>query len=163
MIRQVYISFIAAIIVLTGCHTQKNATDAKSEQSYISEAQKLEVHLSSGNNSGKGSILLSFTVTNPTNKPLRFCKWETPFEPAIGKYFGITDEKGEEALFRGAMARRVMPPPASALTTVPAHGSVKTIIDLADKYELTGHRYTVSYTGGGVSGLKEGNKITLSL
>ncbi|OOQ57802.1 hypothetical protein [Mucilaginibacter pedocola] len=163
MIRQINISFIAATIVLSACRTQKTAGDTKNEQSYISEAQKLEVRLQPGNNSGKGSAMLVFTVTNPTNKPLRFCKWETPFEPAIGKYFRIMDEKGEEAAFRGAMARRVMPPPASAFTIVPAHSSVKTMISLADKYELSAHRYTVRYTGGGVSGLKDGNKMTLLL
>ncbi len=110
----------------------------------------------------KDSVMLSFTVINPTGKPQRFCKWETPFEPRLGKYFDIEDNKGSKAAFKGAMARRVMPPPPEAYIEVSAHDSVRTVINLANHYTFVADKYTLKYTGGGVSGLNAGNTIRIT-
>ncbi len=72
------------------------------------------------------SVPVSFTVINPTDSALRFCRWETPFEPKLGKYLEVISEQGTEAAFKGAMARRVMPPPDESYITVAAHDSVRT-------------------------------------
>ncbi|GAB3930512.1 hypothetical protein GCM10028827_25970 [Mucilaginibacter myungsuensis] len=109
----------------------------------------------------KDSLFLTFTVVNTTDRTQRFCKWETPFEPRLGKYFEIVNSAGQEADFKGAMARRVMPPPPEAYIEVPAHDSVKTTINLADNYSLAPDKYSISYTGGGVSGLAAGSKLSI--
>jgi hypothetical protein len=111
----------------------------------------------------KDSVMLSFTVINNTGLVQRFCKWETPFEPRLGKYFEVKDSQGNEALFTGAMARRVMPPPPEAYIEVPAHDSVQTEINLARHYTLKAAKYKITYTGGGVSGLEAGNTVTIVL
>ena len=116
---------------------------------------------------GKGltsdSVLVSFTVINPTDSALRFCRWETPFEPKLGKYLEVVSEQGTQAAFKGAMARRVMPPPDESYITVAAHDSVRTVINLPDNYSISTGQYTIRYTGGGVSGLEAGNEIRIKV
>ncbi|MFD0764611.1 hypothetical protein ACFQZI_07080 [Mucilaginibacter lutimaris] len=160
MIRRYMI--IAAGIVLASCHSPKHVTREKGYE-YLNEAAQLKVRFDAPAMKSGNRVPVLFTVTNPTGKPLRFLRWETPFEPRIGKYFEIKDRLGNEASFQGAMARRIMPPPESAFITVPAHDSVKTTMDLAAIYKLTPGRYTVSYNGGGVSGLRAGNRFSVSL
>ncbi|RFZ91297.1 hypothetical protein D0C36_20420 [Mucilaginibacter conchicola] len=163
MLRKLSLALCTAVILSAGCHSKKQVVPDDA-YAYIREAQQLRVRLVPGAASPNGkNTLVSFTVTNPTNKALRFCKWETPFEPRTGKYFEVTDANGNEAAFQGAMARRIMPPPASAYITVPAHNSVKTVTDLADSYRLTARSYVIRYTGSGVSGLRPGNKISIRL
>ena len=75
----------------------------------------------------------------------------------------IIDEQGNEALFTGPMAKRVMPPPAESYIQVPPHKSVSTIYNLAKNYSFKPGQYTIKYTGGGISGLESGNKIKITV
>jgi hypothetical protein len=160
MIRQICSVIIAAAVLTAGCHSQKPITGAGDVAQQEAGASKLKVHMASVLRSPvKDSVMLSFTVINNTNQVQQFCKWETPFEPRLGKYFEVKDDQGNEALFKGAMARRVMPPPQEAYIQVPAHDSVRTVINLAHTYTLTADKYTIAYTGGGVSGINAGNVV----
>lgn len=163
MIRQsaIFLLFLAAA---TGCQNRKaglNSTDAKSD---VMHSGKLETHLrATAGSFSSDSVQLTFTVVNHADSAQRFVKWETPFEPQLGKYLEVMDEKGQEAEFKGAMARRVMPPPAEAYIEVPAHDSVRTAFNLAKNYTLAAGQYTIKYVGGGVSGLDAGKEIKIEV
>ncbi|WP_345954795.1 protease [Mucilaginibacter sp. PAMB04168] len=160
MIHKAIKWIIPVTLIFAGCYTQKSGN----KENVNAGAGKLVTRLQiAARSASTESAFLLFTVVNNTDKAQRFCKWETPFEPRLGKYFEIVDNQGNEATFKGAMARRVMPPPPEAYMIVPAHGSVKTTINLANNYELKAKKYTVSYTGGGVSGLNAGNLVKLNL
>ena len=109
------------------------------------------------------SVMLSFTIVNHADSAQRFVKWETPFEPFLGKYLEIMNTEGKEADFTGPMARRVMPPPAEAYIEVAAHDSVRTVFNAAKNYVLAPGDYTIKYTGGGVSSLDGGKAIKLKV
>lgn len=100
------------------------------------------------------SVLLKFTVKNNNADTATFCKWHTPFEPLISKYLDVTDENGTEANYKGAMAKRVMPPPASAYTTLKANETLSVNVDLLKGYAIDKPgKYTITYNSSGMSGL----------
>src|SRR5690606_4816580 len=140
------------------------------EVSAISEVQQetksaqMKTRLGSANNAfTKDSIMLSFTVFNESDTVRRFCKWETPFDPGIGKYMDILDAQGTEPSFIGAMARRVMPPPPESYIEVPPHDSLKTVFNLADNYAIKAGQYTVRYSGGAMGDFIAGNEIKITV
>ncbi len=113
---------------------------------------------------GNGPITLKFSVANPTDYPVRFCKWHTPFENFMASYLDITDSKGEVVAYQGAMAKRIMPPPAEAYITVPAKGSVDHEIDLRKGYKITAPgTYKVVYQASGMSGLTKVNELSFEV
>ncbi|MDJ1468848.1 hypothetical protein QNI19_03700 [Cytophagaceae bacterium DM2B3-1] len=173
MIRQISLSLLIVAALSAGCQNQKSDTSTTESSTSDSSATvspeptnsgKLETRLgTAGKSFTKDSVLLSFTVINHTDSAQRFCKWETPFEPRLGKYLEVIHENGTEAIFKGAMARRVMPPPAETYIEVAPHDSVRTVFNLPDNYAITTGQYTVKYSGGGVSGLDAGNEIKIKI
>lgn len=102
-----------------------------------------------------GDAQLKFTVYNEADSAQQFCKWHTPFEPLLSKYLEIKDDSGEEATYLGAMARRVMPPPADSYIKVNAHDSLSTNINLLKAYRITKPaKYTITYVGQNMSRLE---------
>lgn len=170
MIRQLSILILIAATAFTGCRNQKPVSTADVAQQrapdseIVSNRTPLKTRLGSAANTfTKDSVMLSFTVINESDTVQRFCKWETPFEPGIGKYMDLTDARGTEPPFIGAMARRVMPPPPESYITIPPHDSIRTVFNLADNYSIEPGQYTVKYSGGGISGLDAGNEIDISV
>ncbi|WP_440135041.1 hypothetical protein [Chitinophaga sancti] len=110
-------------------------------------------------------ILVKFTVNNPTTKEQAFCKWHTPFEQRfLNSFFEVTNSKGEAVPYKGAMAKRVTPPPADTYIKVPAKGSVSAEIDLLMGYKIDAPgTYKVVYQGEGVSGLTKVNEVTINV
>ena len=148
--------FLLAATGFTACQNVKSTLPTSTSTADSSNTAGLQVYLRAASPSlSSDSVLLSFTVVNNADSVQRFVKWETPFEPHIGKYIEVLDAQGEEAQFTGAMARRVMPPPAEAYLEVPAHDSLRTEFNLARNYVLKAGSYTLKYTGGGVSNLPE--------
>jgi hypothetical protein len=164
MLRQLSTILTVAALFAAGCQTQK--TGAATQQDTIpagADTAHLQTRLSlPAATVSADSAMITFTVVNPSNQPQRFCKWETPFD-RLGKYFDIQTAQGTEATFKGAMARRVMPPPAEAYITVPAHDSTTTTVNLARNYTLQTGAYTVKYVGSGVSGLDAGNEVRVEV
>jgi hypothetical protein len=110
------------------------------------------------------SVPLTFTVMNPGSSDGRFCQWHTGFEPWISKYLEITSAAGEEVPYIGAMAKRVMPPPASSYRTVRAGNSVSVTVNLAQGYRFTkSGTYRIRYVGEGVSGVKIPEQVSFTL
>lgn len=163
MMRQsaIFLIFLAAA---TGCQNRKagmNSADLKAE---AITSGKLDTHLrATADSYSPDSVQLTFTVVNHADTAQRFVKWETPFEPRLGKYLEVKDENSQEAEFKGAMARRVMPPPAEAYMEVPAHDSLSTSFNVATNYTFSEGQYTIKYVGGGVSGLDAGKEIKIKV
>ncbi|RPD42923.1 protease [Chitinophaga barathri] len=111
-----------------------------------------------------GPVMLNFTVYNRSSRDTQFCKWHTPFEGFISTFLDIKDAAGTEVQYRGAMAKRVMPPPAEAYIKVPAGDSVSVTLDLLKGYDLTKPgQYKAVYQAGGMSGLTKVNDISFSV
>lgn len=164
MIRHYSLILCIAAVTLTGCQNQKTVSSSNEVKQNDSARPTLQTHLRTiGNNFSTDSVQLSFTVINHADTVQHFCKWETPFEPFLGKYMEVLDEEGNEALFTGPMARRIMPPPIDSFIHVQPHDSVSTIYNLAKNYTIKPGKYTVKYTGGGVSGLDKGNEIKIAI
>jgi hypothetical protein len=99
-------------------------------------------------------LILKFTVYNPAVSTQQFCKWHTPFEPLMSKYLEIKDENGVEMMYRGAMAKRIMPPPESSYIKVSKNDSISATVDLLKAFEITNpSTYTITYTGQDMSGV----------
>lgn len=100
------------------------------------------------------SVKLKFTVYNPADSAQQFCKWHTPFEPLMSKYLEVKNESGEEINYQGAMAKRIMPPPASSYIKVNSKDSLSTTVDLLKAFAITKPaKYTITYVGQNMSGL----------
>jgi len=154
------------LVLFSACsEATRNTANGKSESTMESTASKndsLEVKLKINGNVATGDpLLLRFVVYNNTDSTKSFCIWHTPFEPLMSSYLSITNEKGEEAQYKGAMAKRVMPPPAFSYTKVNPGDSLVGNADLLKAYDLKkGASYKAVYTGGNMSGLVSRDTIT---
>ncbi|MEJ7557992.1 MAG: protease [Pedobacter sp.] len=100
------------------------------------------------------AVQMRFTVYNDADSVQQFCKWHTPFEPLISKYLDITDESGEEAMYKGAMAKRMMPPPAESYVKIQPKDSLSVTVDLLKGYAITKPAtYKLKYNSQNISGL----------
>lgn len=105
-------------------------------------------------------VEMNFTVYNRTDSAMKFLKWETPFEPLLSKHLYVKNEQGETE-YKGAMAKRMMPPPATDSLTVQPNDSLSVRTDLLKGYDIVKPgKYTVSYIGENMSGLKVYKSIT---
>lgn len=108
----------------------------------------------------RDSLILQFTVYNPTDDTLRFTEYHTPFEGFMNNFLTIIHRDGQEASYIGPMAKRVMPPVAESFHTVPPGHRMSVSIDLKDGYRLDRPgTYTITYNGGNVSGIVSGEAI----
>ncbi|TKC60181.1 protease [Pedobacter hiemivivus] len=153
----------AVVLALSSCgmnnNGAQNSTDAANSSAtevVDSTAEKgLFAKISVKDTIKLGELVeLKFTVYNNADTAQHFCKWHTPFEPFISKYLDVKSESGEEVNYKGAMAKRVMPPPASSYMAVNSKDSVSTTVDLLKGYDLTKPaKYTITYVGQNMSGL----------
>jgi len=72
----------------------------------------------------------------------------------MSKYLDVKAENGEEVSYKGPMAKRMMPPPASSYMAVNPKDSASTTVDLLKAYDITKPaKYTITYVGQNMSGL----------
>ncbi|WP_339881224.1 hypothetical protein [uncultured Algoriphagus sp.] len=110
------------------------------------------------------SLKMKFTVFNPTTDSLSFTKYHTPFEGFMNNFLTIIDNDGKEIAYQGAMAKRIMPPVKESYIVVAPNSGVSTTIDISKAYALTkSGTYTITYTGGNVSGMDNGKPIQIKL
>lgn len=108
-------------------------------------------------------VELGFKVYNGTDTTATFLKWQTPFEPLLSKYLDIKDEQGNEVPYIGAMARRMMPPPADAYLKVAPKDSLSAKVNILKGYALEKPgKYTVTFTSAEMSGLKISGPVTFN-
>jgi hypothetical protein len=127
----------------------KSLTDTAATEKTLTAEMTIKDTIKTGD-----SVLLKFTVKNHTADTARFCKWHTPFEPLLSKYLDITDEAGNEVTYKGAMAKRIMPPPAASYITLKNNDSLSVNADLLKAYAIDKPaKYTITYNSTGISGL----------
>jgi hypothetical protein len=157
----------AALLALAACNvnskTTSNTTDSLSHADTaktIGKALFVNMQIKDTINVGD-SLLLRFTVHNPADSAQHFCKWHTPFEPLLSKYLEVKNEAGTEADYRGAMAKRIMPPPASSYLKVNPKDSLTSTADLLKAFAITTPgKYTITYVGQNMSGLVSNQTVS---
>lgn len=152
----------AAVLAISSCGINNNgaqndhvAADSTATAVDSATETRLFAKMSVKDTVKAGELVeLKFTVYNNADSVQHFCKWHTPFEPFISKYLDIKSASGEEVNYKGAMAKRMMPPPASSYAAVNPKDSVSTTIDLLQGYDLSKPaKYTITYVGQNMSGL----------
>jgi len=158
-----YIPLYAALLTLAACSPNTRSTenskaitdtaafqnDNHSEEKGLYAKMYLKDSIKSGD-----SVLMRFTIYNNTTAVQQFCKWHTPFEPLMSKYLDVKNENGEEVLYRGPMAKRIMPPPAESYIKINPKDSLSITVDVLKAYPIDqAAKYTITYTGQNMSGL----------
>jgi len=84
-------------------------------------------------------LKVKFSVENPSSKPLKILKWETPFEGLLADMFKVHNVDGDKMKYVGPDARRAPPYMATDkdFLVVKAKGSESIEVDLASMYEFT--------------------------
>jgi hypothetical protein len=143
----------AALLALCSCSVNKTKTVSTNADSAVKAPLIGKMSIKDTIKVGD-SVLMKFTVYNNADSAQQFCKWHTPFEPLMSKYLEVKDETGQEVLYQGAMAKRVMPPPASSYIKVNAKDSLTASVDMLKAYAIkTPSKYKIIYTGQNMSGL----------
>ena len=153
----------AVVLALSSCgmntNTAQNGTDLSDSTATVAVDSTVEKGLVAKmqvkDTIKVGELVeLKFTVYNNADTAQHFCKWHTPFEPLMSKYLDVKSENGEEVSYKGPMAKRMMPPPASSYMAVNAKDSAATTVDLLKAYDITKPaKYTITYVGQNMSGL----------
>lgn len=149
----------ATLLTLSACSVNKvkntSADSAKNQSSAhaVSTSLFAKMQIKPAIKIGD-AVELKFTVYNYADTARQFCKWHTPFEPLMSKYLDVKDASGQEMLYKGAMAKRIMPPPPSSYIKVNPKDSLTATIDLLKAYDISKpSKYTVIYVGQNMSGL----------
>lgn len=101
-----------------------------------------------------GPINMRFSVYNNSDTVAKFCIWHTPFEKLSSKYLDVNLEDYTPVDYKGAMAKRMMPPPADSYRKLNAGDSTSADFNLADAYHITkAGNYTIKYNSATVSGI----------
>lgn len=151
---------LLSIVLLAASCSVKTNTSSNSDSVTVAEGLSVSMQMKDTIKAGE-PLQLQFTVNNPSNTVQRFLKWHTPFEPLISKYLDIRDENGNEVSYRGAMARRMMPPPASDTLSVGPKQSLSETVDLLQGYAIEKpSRYTIIYSGGNISSLQVKDSVS---
>jgi hypothetical protein len=109
-------------------------------------------------------INIKFTVYNNADTAAKFCKWHTPFENLMSKYVDVTMEDGTESAYKGAMAKRVMPPPTDSYITLKPGDSTSVDFDLNNAFTIDkSGKYTVKYNSAGISGIVIKDSLQLNI
>lgn len=165
-----YILLALFLLSLTACsvrpgnnktaETQTDSAKIKLDSALTESVLTADMHMKDTLKKGD-SLILTFTVKNNTADSLRFCKWHTPFEPLMSKYLDVKEENGTEVNYKGAMAKRIMPPPASSYIKVNSMDSLSTRVDLLKAYAIDKPaKYTVTYNAQNISGLVVKKSVT---
>jgi hypothetical protein len=168
--KRLSLIFSTAVLLFSACSSTKQ-TDAGSANKTDSIApadtasQQLTAHMRIRPVFKESdSVMMTFTVYNTGKKDQTFCKWHTPFEPPMSKYLDVRDENGNEANYLGAMAKRIMPPPADSYLKVKAGDSLSVVADLRKSYQLTNPaRYTIRYNSEGISGISVKDSVSFEI
>lgn len=164
MIKNILKSAVVLTILglMTQCKSIKNITK---HDNNIHHDTTLFVSLASEETYAlHGAIPIKFTVTNPTKDTLKFTQYHTPFEGMMSKFLTVKDRAENEVSYIGAMARRVMPPPAETYHTVAPGGTKSVSFDLKNGYKIEkAGVYTLHYVGGNISGIASGKPIVITV
>lgn len=160
--KNIHKLLFSSVVLLAACsnnlHTA-NQDDATSDSTQNAGAMVTEKALTAKMTIApvamlSDSISFRFTVYNNTDSTRSFCKWHTPFEPLMSKYLDVRDESGLEVNYQGAMAKRMMPPPADSYITVKKGDSISVVTDLKKGYAIEKPgKYSIKYNSSEINGL----------
>lgn len=94
-----------------------------------------EISLSSNFYAPGKSLLVSYTITNPTDEDISILRWNTPIEGVKTRMFDIAKEDGTKPVYAGIMMKRVEPT-RGHFVKIAAHSSLEGSVDLADVYRF---------------------------
>lgn len=156
MKKLIYLPFALIVLIAASCGMRNNTKESQAGTETPVVEKDLTALLSIKDTIRAGdSVILNFAVYNKTDSVKQFLKWQTPFEPLLSKYLDIKNEQGEKLQYKGAMAKRMMPPPAAAYLSLNPKDSLSARVDILKGYSLTKPgKYTITYTSENVSGLK---------
>ena len=169
MKRLIYALPALLVLAISSCGSATHQNDEKPAIDSVSVQSQTDTSLTAKMfvqqvATDSSQIELTFTVYNQTDRTRSFCKWHTPFEPLMSKYLDITSDTGEEVLYKGPMAKRIMPPPASSYVSVKPGDSLRVQVDLLTAYDLKKAKtYHIGYNSERISGLKVNDKLTLTV
>lgn len=107
-------------------------------------AEPVTACIKSFDQSGK----IEVTFENNTEDDLSILKWRTPLEGTMmTPFLTVRDEKGEKLKYKGLMAKYVSNPTCEDFVVIHSRGSVSSIIDLNEAYDIEKGKYTIEYTG----------------
>lgn len=154
--KKIFYLPMALLLLSAACSMQNKANNEETASDAVTIKKELYAVMSIADTVHMGdSVMLKFTVYNGTDSTSKFLKWQTPFEPLLSKYLDIKNVDGEEAQYVGAMAKRVMPPPADAYIELAPGGSLITQFNIVQGYALTkAGTYTIHYNSESMNGLK---------
>lgn len=159
-----YLPIALLLLIAASCSTQNKSTEESLSGTTDTIGVKRGIYatISISDTVRMGdSVMLKFTVYNPTDSAQKFLKWQTPFEPLLSKYLDIKNDAGEEAQYTGAIAKRVMPPPADAYITIAPGDSLIARVNLLKGYALAkAGTYAIAYNSEGVSNLKVDKSVS---
>ncbi|RNL56441.1 protease [Pedobacter jejuensis] len=162
----------AIIFAACGSSEDKKEANAASDTTLLSEAKATKVtdpiteKMTLLGEAKLGQpINIKFSVYNNTDTVAKFCKWHTPFERLMSKYLDVAMEDHVDVNYTGAMAKRIMPPPADSYIMLKKGDSTSTNFNLNDGYAITkAGSYTIKYNATTISGIvvTDSLKITVS-
>jgi len=161
---------IITCVALFGLFTQCDTMNSKSkDKAATDKTLKVENQLT-GNLSAASSydinepIMVTFTVENSSDKTIKFTQYSTPFEGFLGDFLEIKDENGAKVNYIGAMARRIMPPPADTFIEIPPHEKKAVEFDIRKGYKMDKKgTYTLKFINGETNGITSGDAIKITL
>ena len=110
------------------------------------------------------SILIDFVVHNPTKDTLKFTQYHTPFEGVISKFVDVIGADSVEVDYIGAMARRIMPPPADTYHAVAPNESKRISFDLKKGYKIDKvGTYSIQYNSERISGITPSKAVEITV
>lgn len=165
--------FLAAIVMFSRCHqvnnTESSNTDSlmtagKADKPVSDTSLYAILECETATPRLKDSLIINFTVTNPTEDTLKFTVYHTPFEGMISKFLTVKDASGNEATYLGPMAKRMMPPPVETYHTLASGQSESVRFDLKKGYKIEkAGIYTIQYNGELISGVANGQPIKVDI
>jgi hypothetical protein len=108
-----------------------------------------------------GPMKVTMTVENPTDGPLRFCRYHTPFEGIRNDIFSVSASI-RDIEYSGMMAKRAPPGEDDYITLAPGESKSATV-DLSDGYDIPPGSYALSYRGTDISGLPSSGPLAISV
>lgn len=91
---------------------------------------------------------IEVTFENNTEDDLSILKWYTPLEGTMmTPFLTVRNETGEKLKYKGLMAKYVSNPTHEDFVVIPSRGSVSSIIDLNEAYDIEKGKYIIEYTG----------------
>lgn len=163
-----YALAVCLIAAFTQCQQTANKQEATktiaTEQSNHPDTSLVAVLQMDNTVKLSDSLSILFSVSNPTKDTIRFTQYHTPFEGFINNFLTITDSEGKEVPYIGAMAKRIMPPPEESYCAVApgTQDSVRFSLQKGYRIEKPG-TYSIQYNGGNVSGMANGDAITIQV